>query len=99
LWGIFFLISGISQIVFGIIIVFVKNPKISNLLYYIGIIGNALLILIFIFVRLFTPPFSPERAPVNEFEPNGVITIIIEILIVIFLAYIVKFKEGIKIMK
>src|SRR3954451_16526897 len=45
LWGIFFLISGISQIAFGIIIAFVKNPKINNILYYIGLIGNALLVL------------------------------------------------------
>ena len=36
LWGIFFLISGIAQIAFGIIIAFVKNPKINNILYYIG---------------------------------------------------------------
>jgi|tagenome__1003787_1003787.scaffolds.fasta_scaffold20822032_2 hypothetical protein len=32
-WGIFFLISGIAQIVFGIIIAFAKNPKINNILY------------------------------------------------------------------
>src|SRR6476660_6416723 len=29
LWGIFFLISGIAQIVFGIIILFAKSPKIN----------------------------------------------------------------------
>jgi len=33
LWGIFFLISGIAQIAFGIIIAFVKNLKINNILY------------------------------------------------------------------
>ncbi len=99
LWGIFFLISGIAQIVFGIIIAFAKNPKINNILYYIGSIGNALLVLIFIFVRLFTPPFSPEGSPVNELEPNGIITLIIEILIVILLGYVIKFKEEIKITK
>jgi hypothetical protein len=99
LWGIFFLISGISQIAFGIIIAFVKNPKINNILYYIGLIGNALLVLIFIFVRLFTPPFSSEGTPVNELQPNGIITLIIEILIVILLAYVIKFKEELKIKK
>ena len=99
LWGIFFLISGIAQIVFGIIILFAKGPKINNILYYIGSIGNALLILVFIFVRLFTRPFSPEGTPVNELDPNGIITIIIEILTVILLVYVIKFKEGIKIMK
>jgi hypothetical protein len=98
-WGIFFLISGIAQIGFGIIIAFIKKPKINNVIYYIGNIGNALLIIIFIFVRLFTPPFSPEGAPVNELEPNGIITLIIEILIVILLIYIIRFKEETKIIK
>jgi len=96
LWGIFFLISGLAQIIFGIIIVFLKNPKINHLLYYIGSIGNVLLVLIFIFVRLFTPPFSPEGTPVNELDPNGIITIIIEILTVILLVYVIRFK-GVKI--
>jgi hypothetical protein len=99
LWGIFFLISGLAQIIFGIIITFAKNPKINNILYYIGSIGNALLVLVFIFVRLYTPPFSPEGTPVNELEPNGIITFIIEILIVILLVYVIKFKEEIKIKK
>jgi len=62
LWGIFFLISGIAQIIFGI----------------------------FILVRLFTPPFSIESAPINELEPNGIITIIIEILSIVVLAYLIK---------
>ena len=99
MWGIFFLISGIAQIAFGIIIAFVKNPKINNILYYIGTIGNALLVLLFIFVRLFTPPFSPEGTPVNELDPHGIITLIIEILIVVLLVYIIRFKEEIKTIK
>jgi hypothetical protein len=88
------LISGIAQIAFGIIIAFVKNPKINNiLLYYIGLIGNALLVLIFIFVRLFTPPFSPGGTPVNELDPNGIITLIIEILIAVLLVYVIRLKK------
>jgi len=61
--------------------------------------GNALLVIIFIFVRLFTPPFSPEETPVNELDPNGIITLIIEILIVVLLAYVIRFKEKVKIIK
>jgi len=99
LWGIFFLISGIAQIAFGIIIVFVKSQKVNGILYYIGLIGNAILAITFILVRLFTPPFSPEGTPINELEPNGIISIIIEILIVILLVYIIRFKEGVKITK
>jgi hypothetical protein len=96
LWGIFFLISGIAQIVFGIIIAFVRENKTSTILYYVGIIGNALLVGTFILVRLVTPPFSPENAPVNELEPNSIITLIIEVSMVILLGYIVKYKDKTK---
>lgn len=95
-WGIFFLISGIAQIVYGIIMLFARKPKTNSILYYIGIIGNALLVGTFILVRLVIPPFSPENAPVNELEPNGIITLIIETLIVVLLCYIVNFKEESK---
>ncbi len=76
-WGIIFLIAGIAQIGFGIIIVFVKKPPTNIIVYFLGNIGNALLIITFILVRLFTPPFSPEGTPINELEPNGIITLII----------------------
>jgi hypothetical protein len=93
LWGIFFLISGIAQIIFGIfIIITLEKPSPINklILYYFGIVGNSLLVGIFILVRLFTPPFSPEAAPINELEPNGIITIIIEIFSIVVLAYLIK---------
>ncbi len=93
LWGIFFLISGIAQIIFGIFIIITLeklSPINKSILYYFGIIGNSLLVGIFILVRLFTPPFSTESAPINELEPNGIITIIIEILSIVVLAYLIK---------
>jgi hypothetical protein len=40
--------------------------------------------------RLFTPPFSTEAAPINELEPNGIITIITEIVLIFLLAYLLK---------
>jgi hypothetical protein len=95
-WGLIFSITGIAQIGFGIVIVVVKSSQINILLYYIGIIGNALLVAIFILVRVFTPPFSPEGTPINELESNGVITLVIEIVIVILLTYVMKFKEEAK---
>lgn len=93
LWGIFFLISGIAQIIFGIFIIITVeklSPINKSILYYFGIVGNSLLVGIFILVRLFTPPFSTESAPINELEPNGIITIIIEILSIVVLAYLIK---------
>ena len=93
LWGIFFLISGIAQIIFGIFIIITLDklsPINKSILYYFGIVGNSLLVGIFILVRLFTPPFSTESAPINELEPNGIITIIIEILSIVVLAYLIK---------
>ena len=92
-WGISFLISGIAQLIFGIIIIIIGgelSPINKSILYYFGIIGNALLVGIFVLARLFTPPFSTEAAPINELEPNGIITIITEILLVVLLAYLIK---------
>jgi hypothetical protein len=67
-----------------------KLPPLKKwLLYFFGIAGNALLVGIFVMARLFTPPFSPEAAPINELEPNGIITIIIEVLLTVLLAYLI----------
>ena len=99
MWGIFFLISGIAQLIFGIIIIIMGgklSPINKSILYYFGIIGNALLVGIFVLVRLITPPFSSEAAPINELEPNGIITIITEILLVVLLAYLLKSTNKIK---
>lgn len=93
MWGVFFLISGIAQLIFGIIIILMGgklSPINKSILYYFGIIGNALLVGIFVLVRLITPPFSTEAVPINELEPNGIITIITEILLVVLLAYLIK---------
>ena len=92
IWGISFLISGIAQIIFGIVIIVSKRLYSINkpILYYFGIVGNSLLIGIFVLVRLVTPPFSSESAPINELEPNGIITIITEILLIVLLAYLIK---------
>ena len=93
MWGIFFLITGIAQLIFGIIIIIIGGkvyPINKSILYYFGVIGNALLVGIFVLVRLITPPFSTEAAPINELEPNGIITIITELLLVILLAYLIK---------
>jgi hypothetical protein len=45
---------------------------------------------IFIYVRLFVPPFSPEAIPVNEIEANGILTVVMEMFIVGLLVYLVK---------
>ena len=95
IWGIFFLISGIAQIIYSIFIIIVAE-KLSPLnnnkwpLYYFGIAGNALLVGIFVIARLFTLPFSSEAAPINELEPNGILTIITEIFLIVLLAYLIK---------
>ena len=93
IWGISFLISGIAQIIYSIFIIIVAEkltPLNKWLLYFFGIAGNALLIGIFVMARLFTPPFSSEAAPINELEPNGILTIITEIFLIVLLAYLIK---------
>jgi hypothetical protein len=100
MWGISFLISGIAQIIFGIILIILREKlsPIKSILYYFGIVGNALLVGIFVFVRLFTPPFSTEGAPINELEPNGIITIITELVLIVLLAYLIK-SSSVKIQR
>jgi hypothetical protein len=101
MWGISFLISGIAQIIFGIIIIIIGeelSPINKLILYYFGIVGNSILIGIFVLARLFTPPFSTEAAPINELEPNGIITIITEIVLIVLLAYLIK-SSSVKIQR
>jgi MFS family permease len=98
MWGIGFLVMGITQLIYGgVLIIFADNLRRRLLkraavlsLYSIGIIGNTLLVAIFVYVRLFIPPFSPEAIPVNEIEVNGILTVVMEIFIVGLLVYLVK---------
>jgi MFS family permease len=98
MWGTGFLVMGISQLIYGgVFIIFADNLRRRLLkravvlsLYSIGIIGNTLLVAIFVYVRLFVPPFSPEAIPVNEIEVNGILTVVMEIFIVGLLVYLVK---------
>ena len=93
IWGMIFLVSGLAQIGFGIALLLVREHSLRNILYYIGIIGNSMLVITFVLVRLVTPPFSSEVTPINELEPNGIITLIIEIILVILMAYQLKQKD------
>jgi MFS family permease len=97
MWGIGFLVMGISQIIYGgVFIIFADNLRrllkraVMLSLYSIGIIGNTALVAIFVYVRLFVPPFSPEAIPVNEIEVNGILIVVMEIFIVGLLVYLVK---------
>jgi len=93
-WGIFFMVTGISQIIFGFI--FVKIQK--KLIYYLGAVGNAIIVLIYVYVRLFAAPFAPELGPVTEIDAAGVVTDIIEVILVILLVYSLRFQKlGVKI--
>ena len=93
IWGMVFLTSGLAQIGFGVAILLARKNILRNILYYIGIIGNSILVITFVLVRLVTPPFSPEGVPINELESNGIITLIIEIILIILLAYKLKQKD------
>ena len=98
MWGIGFLVMGISQLIYGGVFIIFAAVNLRRLLkravvlslYSIGIIGNTLLVAIFVYVRLFVPPFSPEAIPVNEIEVNGILTVVMEIFIVGLLVYLVK---------
>ncbi|MDQ3840906.1 MAG: hypothetical protein M3297_16760 [Thermoproteota archaeon] len=96
-WGLGFILMGVSQLMYGVAFVVFANSletlfkrSVVRSFYSIGIIGNLLLVAIFIYVRLFVPPFSPEAIPVNEIEVNGILTVVIEVFIVGLLVYLVK---------
>ena len=98
MWGIGFIVMGISQLMYGgVFVVFANNLRkvfkrsvVRSFYYSIGIVGNVSLVATFIYVRLFVPPFSPEAIPVNEIEANGILTVVMEIFIVGLLVYLVK---------
>jgi len=101
MWGIGFLVMGILQLIYaGVFIVFINNLErlekrraVVVLFYSIGIIGNILLVAIFIYARIFVPPFSPEGVPVNELEVNGILAVIIEIFITGLLVYLLQAEK------
>jgi hypothetical protein len=101
LWGIGFLAMGIPQILCsvcgiscGIVIIFSKMlSSLTKILCTLGIIANAFFVGIFVYVRLFVPPFSPEGTPVHELEPNGILTVVIQLLIVVILVYLLREKK------
>jgi hypothetical protein len=104
IWGIGFLVMGILQLIYGgVFIMLIKTQArlkkkrrrmVLVSFYSLGIIGNIVLVAIFIYARLFVPPFSPEGVPVNELEINGILTVIIELLITGLLVYLLQEERG-----
>ncbi len=94
-WGIAFLAMGVPQLGYGIVMNFAERlgTNTRKALYKMGVATNGLFVIMFIYVRLFVPPFSPEATPVSELELNGVLTVVIELLIVALLAYLAKEKK------
>lgn len=88
-WGIFFLVVGISQTVYGSIFVKVQKP----FMYYLGAIGNVAIIVVYVYARVFTLPFAPEPGPVTEIDAAGILAGLIELLLVILLLYSVRVRK------
>lgn len=94
-WGIAFLAMGVPQLGYGIVIIFAERlgANTRKVLYKMGIAANVLFLIMFIYVRIFVPPFSPEGTPVRELEPNGILTVVIELFIVALLVYLTRVKK------
>jgi hypothetical protein len=95
IWGIAFLAMGVPQLGYGITMIFAERFETATrkALYKIGIAVNMLFVIMFVSVRLFVPPFSPEGTPVRELEPNGVLTVVIELFIIALLIYLTRDKK------
>lgn len=94
-WGVFFIFMGVFQIVYGSAILLIAG-RAGTILFYTGVAGNMAFIGVFIYARLLTPPFAPEAGPIQELELNGVMTLILQALIVALLAYSLKSNREIK---
>jgi hypothetical protein len=96
MWGIGFLVMGVSQMIYGVVMVFAKAllpiASTKRIFYAIGIAGNAVFVGIFVLART-TGVFSPDGVPVDELEANGILTIVIELLIATLLSYMTKDKK------
>lgn len=94
-WGVFFMFMGVSQIAYGLIILLIARRP-TAVLNYLGIVGNIAFIGAFVYVRLFTPPFSPEEGPIQELQPAGFMILLIQALIVALLAFSLRSNKEIK---
>jgi len=88
-WGVFFTVVGIAQIFYGF--VFVKINK--SFIYYLGAIGNAAIVALYVYARVFTPPFAPTAGPVTEIDGAGICADVIEVALVILLLYSLRFQK------
>ncbi len=95
IWGIAFLAMGVPQLGYGIVMLFAERlgGNTRKVLYKMGIAANLFFVILFVSVRLVAPPFSPEGTPVRELELNGVLTVVIELLIVGLLVYLTRVKK------
>lgn len=97
-YGLFFIIAGLAQLIYGLIIIKFKEKKYSKsreLFYFIGIIGNILIIIFYLITRIVGIPFFGPDA--GSIEAVGVIDIFskfIEILGIIFLVFLVKRENN-----
>lgn len=88
-WGVFFAVTGAAQVIYGFVFVKVQN----SFMHYLGVVGNAAIVTLYVYARLFTPPFSPELGPVSEIDAPGIIANIIEVILVILLLYSVRVRK------
>lgn len=97
-YGLFFIFAGLAQLIYGLVVIKFKEKKYSKsreLFYFIGILGNLLIITFYLITRIVGIPFFGPGA--GEIEAVGVIDIFskfIEILGIIFLVFLVKRENN-----
>jgi len=82
-WGVFFTVVGILQAAYGFAFLKWQGTK----MHYAGILLNAAVVLVYVLVRIFVPPFSPTGLPVDELDMTGLLANIIEIATIVALVY------------
>ncbi len=85
-YGWFFLISTIAQLVY-VPLILMPLGRFTRTVYWIGIIGNAAIVIMYLVTRtLGIPFFGPGAGEIEEASLLGIISVVAEILLIIALA-------------
>jgi hypothetical protein len=103
-YGLFFVLAAAAQILLGLALVMdaldpaalgASLPRVQRALYFAGIVGNALLIALYVVTRTWGIPFfGPAAGGVERVAPIDVATEIAQLGVIVLLAVLVARPKG-----
>ncbi|MBI1742268.1 hypothetical protein HYR54_04285 [Candidatus Acetothermia bacterium] len=106
-YGIFFLVAGICQGIYGLVLLLRpwryddtgglregNDPSYVRTLYMLGIIGNGAIIILYLITRFVGIPFlGPDAGKVEPFTPISVLSKLIELATIVCLVLLMKHSK------